>query len=95
MRKSRSPNPLGFFTSAETVQLAVLIKGQKEQVVLLKNQIDLLQTRYEDFTTIDWVQDAAKEQLRRKSQKEIIPSGKGSQYSGNYKKTAKKHLAMI
>jgi hypothetical protein len=53
MRKLRSPNPLGFFTSAETVQLAVLIKGQKEQVVLLKNQIDLLQTRYEDFTTID------------------------------------------
>jgi hypothetical protein len=53
MRNSRSPNPLGFFTSAETVQLAVLIKGQKEQVVLLKNQIDLLQTRYEDFTTID------------------------------------------
>jgi hypothetical protein len=64
MRKSRSPNPLGFFTSAETVQLAVLIKGQKEQAVLLKNQIDLLQTRYEDFTTIDWVQDATKEPKR-------------------------------
>ncbi|CAD6448675.1 c19c9d1e-5e2d-41d9-b8c1-bf2f7b030e7e [Sclerotinia trifoliorum] len=26
--------------------------------------------RYEDFTTIDWVQDAAKEQIRRKIQKE-------------------------
>jgi hypothetical protein len=38
------PKPPGFFTSAETVQLAVLIKGQREQVALLRNQIDLLQT---------------------------------------------------
>ena len=25
--------------------------------------------RYEDFTTIDWVQDAAREQLRRKARR--------------------------
>jgi chloride channel 3/4/5 len=26
--------------------------------------------RYEDFTTIDWVQDAAREQLRRKAKRQ-------------------------
>jgi chloride channel 3/4/5 len=31
--------------------------------------------RYEDFTTIDWVQDAAKEQLRRKIRRKVYQGG--------------------
>lgn len=48
----------------------------------LEQEIDEIK-RYEDFTTIDWVQDAARTQLRRKARKEAR-SGSFARNNGRY-----------
>lgn len=52
--------------------LSVVEQGQAEDVSsedqVVAEEIDEIK-RYEDFTTIDWVRDAAREQQRRKAQK--------------------------
>ncbi|PVI03175.1 voltage gated chloride channel [Periconia macrospinosa] len=46
--------------------------------------------RYEDFTTIDWVQDAAREQLRRKAKRRekagFLREGRGGWRSGKWRR---------
>lgn len=65
--------------------LSVVEQGQAENVnpedQVVAEEIDEIK-RYEDFTTIDWVRDAAREQQRRKAQKLLNLDSAGNDGSG-------------
>ncbi|KAK1773935.1 CLC voltage-gated chloride channel protein [Copromyces sp. CBS 386.78] len=69
-RAARRPSVSSRFSYA--VSIAEQGEAQTAQGVAAQHQIEeeIAQIkRYEDFTTIDWVQDAAREQLRRKARR--------------------------
>ncbi|ESA42823.1 CLC voltage-gated chloride channel protein [Neurospora crassa OR74A] len=69
-QRARRPSVSSRFSYA--VSIAEQGEAQTAQGVAAQHQIEeeIAQIkRYEDFTTIDWVQDAAREQLRRKARR--------------------------
>ncbi|KAH7630862.1 chloride channel [Sordaria sp. MPI-SDFR-AT-0083] len=69
-RAARRPSVSSRFSYA--VSIAEQGEAQTAQGVAAQHQIEeeiAKIKRYEDFTTIDWVQDAAREQLRRKARR--------------------------
>ncbi|KAK4465224.1 putative chloride channel protein [Cladorrhinum samala] len=69
VRRPSVGSRLSFAVSTATAERG---EGQNGQGIAAQHQIEeeiAKIKRYEDFTTIDWVQDAAREQLRRKSRR--------------------------
>ena len=61
-RRSRRPSSISNVEAAENVtEVSPAEQALTEEIAEIK--------RYEDFTTIDWVQDAAQEQLRRRKRR--------------------------
>ncbi|MCJ1250881.1 glycerol ethanol, ferric requiring protein [Trapelia coarctata] len=61
----RATGRLAEFAGAEGGQAATTVGSAEQQIT---EEIEEIK-RYEDFTTIDWVQDAAREQLRRRARR--------------------------
>ena len=61
----RTISRLSYITSAEHGPDGATVGRAEQQIT---EEIEEIK-RYEDFTTIDWVQDAAREQLRRRARK--------------------------